>query len=313
MNILADNWTATGSIATSFGAIAAFLTIAATVLVYRSQSRASRAAAIRQNLQFIHSLESQVTRSIESGFLATIDRQIREFRDRLGQDAQPSYFLEQLFGNGQDSDDRSLFKASALDSNLSSTMYIRMSDIWDRMNMKAFEFRGALCVFSIASQVLTEEARSLCAPENTTRILDCMKDNKAKEALSEINDLDDLVNRLLSHQIKWAGHEWESDKNKIVQGCYFINKLADKTLLLPDRKLLKLAHKKLAQKEPALKELASKLASNKMSQPSFGEIAGNPSEAIEKSLCNLRPQLKKEDLACLRKIVDGWDPKPVGT
>ena len=294
MNILADNWTAAGSIATGFGAIAAFLAIAATVLVYRSESMGNKTAAIRQNLQFIHSQQTQVTRSIESGFLATINRQIREFRKRLGSTAEPSYFLDQLFGNGQSSGDRFLFRASALDSNLSSTMYIRMSDIWDGMNMKAFEFRGALRIFSYASQVLTEEARRLCAPENTTLILDIMAKRGCRETLSEYDNLDELVNRLLSDQIDLASDQLEVEEDIIRQGCAFIGKLADKTLLLKDKELLKLARKNV-------------------DQFGFDELDNNPRQVIEKSLGNLRPTLSEGDLTDLYNIVHCWAPQSAGT
>lgn len=294
MNTLADNWTAAGSIAAGFGAIAAFLAIAATVLVYLSQSRANRASAIRQNLQFLHGQQAQVTRSIESGFLATIDRQIREFRERLGSTVEPSYLLDQLFRKGQASDHRSLFRASALESNLSSTMYIRMSDIWDGMNVKAFEFRGAFRIFSYVSLVLTGEARRLCAPENTTRILDIMAEHGARETLSKIDSLDELVNRLLSDQIELASYQLEYAENGIRQGCTFIGMLADKTLRLSDKELLK-------------------LASKNVDQLGFDELDNNPRQAIETSLGNLRPTLSKGDLTALRNVVDRWDPQPADT
>jgi hypothetical protein len=291
MKTLADNWTAAGSIATGFGAIAAFLAIAATLYVYWSQSRGNKAAAIRQNLQFIHSLQTQVTRSIESGFLATIDMQIRQFRERLGPDAKPSYFLDQLFDNSQAPDDRPLFKASALESNLSSTMYIRMSDIWDRMNMKAVEFRGALRIFSYASYVLTQEARRLCEPNNTTRILDLMKKRGAMKELSKINSLDELVNTLLSDQIKLASDQLKHDKDKIEQGCHFILTLSDKTLPLKNKKLLK-------------------LASMNVDPLGFDQLDKNPRKAIEDSLCKLPPTLPDDDFRCLRTIVACWNPRP---
>jgi len=289
MNILADNWAAAGSIGTGFGAIAAFLAILATLYVYVSQSRGNKAAEIRQNLQFIHSLETQVTRSIDTGFLATIDRQIREFRVRLGPEAKPGYFLEQLFDKGEATAGRSLFKASALESNLSSTMYIRMNDIWDSMNMKAFEFRGALCIFSYASQVLTEEARRLCEPETTLFILDAM----AKETFSETHDLDELVNELLSHQNEKASCLFNLEESRITQGCLFINTLADKILCLKNRKLLKLANKNMDQ------------------PPGFVELADNPCQTIDKLLCQLQPTLP--DVNCLRKLVGCWDPQPSNT
>jgi hypothetical protein len=307
MNI--DDWTALGSIATGIGSFATFLTILVTILLYRRQSRANKAAAIRQSrdnkaaairesrdnkaaairesLQFIHSRQTQVTRSIESGFLATIERQIRQFRQSLGSTAEPSYFLDQLFGNGQDSDDRSLFRASALGSNLSSTMYIRMSDIWDGMNMKAFELRGALRIFSYVSLVMTEEARDLCAPDNTTCILRIMAEHGARETLCKIRSLDELVNELLSGQIKLASRQLEKEQNKLRQACSLIGRLADDALRLSDEELLKLAEKKVRQL-------------------GFEDLFKDPPQAIKTSLGDLRPTFLEKELNDLCKIVDCW-------
>lgn len=291
MNILADNWTAIGSIAAGFGAVAAFLAIVVTVLVYLSQSRRDKAAAIQENLQFLHSQQTQVVQSIESGFLAVIDRQIREFRERLGSTADPGYFLDQLFGDGQPSGDRCLYQASALDSNLSSTMYARMSDIWDRINMTAFEFRGALGIFSCACRALTSEARRLCAPETTASILDIMAEQGARDSLSKIECLDELVNSLLSAQLELAKHRFEGELERIRMGCSFITTLADKALQLSDRNLLKLARKKIQQ--PDLKELGK-----------------HPGHVIKTSLDHVRPMLSVQDYCELRGVLDSWDPWP---
>jgi hypothetical protein len=293
-----DDWTAVGSIATGFGSLATFLTILVTILLYRrqnrdnkaaaiKQSRDNKAAAIRESLQFIHSRQTQVTRSIESGFLATIERQIREFQQRLGSTAEPSYFLDQLFGNGRASGDRSLFRASALESNLSSTMYIRMSDLWDGMNMKAFELRGALHIFSYVSLVMTEEARDLCAPDNTICILDIMAKYGARETLCKIRSLDELVNELLSDQIKLASRQLEKEQNKMRQGCTLIGRLADDTLRLSDEELLKLAEEN-------------------ENQLGFKDLFNNPPQAIKTSLGNLRPPFSEKELKVLCKIVDCW-------
>jgi hypothetical protein len=210
MNILEYNWTAIGSIAAGFGAVAAFLAIVVTVLVFLSQSRRDKAAAIQENLQFLHSQQTRVVQSIESGSLAVIDMQIRESRKRLGSTADAGYFLDQLFGDGKSSDDRCLSQASALDSNLSSIMYSRMSDILDRINMTAFEFRGALSIFACACRALTRDARSLCAPETTASILDKMAEPGARDSLGEIECLDELVNRLLSDQLELAKRQWSA-------------------------------------------------------------------------------------------------------
>ncbi len=272
MKILADNWTAAGSIAAGFGALAAFLAIVATIGVYLSQNRRDRATAVRQNLQYLHGQQTLVTRSIESGFLAMIERQVRDFRERLGSTAESSYFLDQIFGNSRPPGDRSLFEASALDSNMSSTMYSRMSDIWDGMNMKALELRGALGVFSYACQVLTGEARRLCTPKTTIDILDAMAARGDREDLSKINNLDDLVNKLLSDQIELAKSQFADEEYRIGQGCYFIGMLSDVILRLPDKGILKLARKNVQQ-------------------PDLDELAKRPYEAINKSLTYLQSAL----------------------
>lgn len=291
MNILADNWTAIGSIATGVGAVAAFLAIVVTVLVYRSQSRRDKAAAIQEKLQFLHSQQTQVVQSIESGFLAVIERQMREFRERLGSTADPGYFLDQLFGDVQSSGDRCLFQASALDSNLSSTMYARMSDIWDRINMTAFEFRGALGIFACACRALTREARRLCAPETTASILDIMAMQGARDSFSRIECLDELVNRLLSDQLELAKQQFEDELKRIRMGCFFITTLADKALQASDGNLLKLARKKVHQ-------------------PDLNELDKHPSDVIKTSLDHVRPMLSEKDYCELRGVLDSWNPWP---
>jgi hypothetical protein len=120
MNILAADWTAIGSIAGGLAAIAAFLAIVATVAVYLFQSRHDRAEIIRGNLQFLHGQQAQIVPSITSGLLVITYRQIREFRERLGPGATPVNLLDELFGKNSPANDRPLFQASALDSNLSS-------------------------------------------------------------------------------------------------------------------------------------------------------------------------------------------------
>jgi hypothetical protein len=291
MNVLADNWTAIGSIATGVGAVAAFLAIVVTVLVYHFQSRRDKAAAIQEKLQFLHSQQTQVVQSIESGFLAVIERQMREFRERLGSTADPGYFLDQLFGDGQSSGDRCLFQASALDSNLSSTMYARMSDIWDRINMTAFEFRGALGIFACACRALTREARGLCAPETTASILDIMAKQGARDSFSKIECLDELVNRLLSDQLELAKQQFEDELKRIRMGCSFITTLADKALQLSDGNLLKLAREKVHQ-------------------PDLNELARHPGDVIKTSLDHVRPMLLREDYCELLRVLDSWNPWP---
>jgi hypothetical protein len=173
-------------------------------------------------------------------------------------------------------------------------MYIRMSDIWDGMNMKAFELRGALRIFSYVSLVMTEEARDLCAPDNTTRILDIMAGRGARETLCKIRSLDELVNRLLSDQIKLASRQLEIEQNKIRQGCALISLLADKTLRLSDNKLLELVEKNVHQL-------------------GFDELFKYPRQAIKTSLGNLRPTFSEEDLTAFCEGVDCWFPQSADT
>jgi hypothetical protein len=295
MKVLAAvNWTAVGSVATGVAAIAAFLAIVATVAVYYLQSRGDKVAAIRRNLQFLHGQQAQIVPSIKSGLLAIIDRQIRGFRERLGPGAMPSYLLDELFGSGQSSRDRLLFLASALDSNLSSTAYSRMSDIWDELNMKARDCRGALRLFAFACQVLTWESRRLCDPETTIGLLDIMAKRGDRDALSKIDSTDELANRLLSDQIELAKElvgDSQGEIERIGQGCFFIGMLADVILRLSDKKVLRLARKELRQ-------------------PGFDMLEKRPRKAIEASLANLQSTLPENDLRGLEAALDHWDPQP---
>jgi hypothetical protein len=292
--MLAVDWTAVGSIAGGFGAISAFLAILATVAVYLFQSTGDKATAIRQNLQFIHGQQLQIIPSIESGLLATIDRQTRDFRERLGPAAKPDYFIDQLFGNHQTTCGRPLFRASALDSNLSSATYARICDIWEGMNMKASEYRGALRIFSYACEVLTEESRRLFLPEFTISILDAMAERGDRDAFSKVNSLDELVNILLSSQIELASRQFtDVYKEKIGQGCFFIGMLADMVLRLSDRELVKLARKNVQQ-------------------PRIGELKTSPCQALETSLGHLAPKLPEQELTALRGVLHRWAPQPTG-
>jgi hypothetical protein len=89
VDVAGADWTAIGSIAGGFGTVAAFLAIMVTIAVYFFQNRGEKAAAVRQNLQFLHGQQIQVVPSIAAGLLAIMDRQIREFRERLGQTRRP--------------------------------------------------------------------------------------------------------------------------------------------------------------------------------------------------------------------------------
>lgn len=282
MHVMAVDWTAVGSVATGAAAIAAFLTILATVAGFYFQSRSDRAAIIRQNIQFLHGKQAQVLPSINSGLLAITDRQIREFRERLGPTVTASYLLAQLSG------DCTLFRASAMDSNLSSTVYSGLSDLWDEMNTRAFDLRGALRIFSYACGVLTDEPRGLCDPDFTIGNFDKLAQRGELAALSNVDNIDDLVNRLLSEQIEQATAQLRNvSEKRIGEGSVFIGILADKVLGLPDGKLLKLSGK---QVPPATLEL----------------LQANPLSAVSAALRYLLPELSQEDLNTLRTVLDAW-------
>lgn len=289
MNI---DWTAVGS-------FAAILTVAATFVIYlfqRSNDKAAaikkdiqdRAAAIRQDIQFLHGQQTQVLPSIESGILAIIDRQLREFRDQLGSTVTPGYFLDRLFN------DQSLFKASAMDSNLSSATYSRINDIWDGINIKALEFRGALRIFWYACAALTEDSRRLCAPDFTISILKTMTQRGERSSLSKIDSLDELVNKLISDEvdeIQQATGQFKAATNRIGQGSVFLGILTDKAFCLSDDELVNLSKKNAPQ-------------------PHFNLLKTDPSEAISTSIDHLIPELSEDDLKPLRDVLKCWDPTP---
>lgn len=294
MDVAGADWTAIGSIAGGFGTVAAFLAIMVTIAVYFFQNRGEKAAAVRQNLQFLHGQQIQVVPSIAAGLLAIIDRQIREFRERLGPETTPGYFLEELFGHGQPARDRFLFRASALDSNLSGTTYSRLGDGWDGLTAKAFEFRGALRIFAYACEILTKECRLLCDPEFTISILAMLEERGERRALSLIPDLDHLVNTLLSDQIELAERQFEGFyKDRIGQGCYFIGMLADVTLQLSDPDLLRFSRR---QAQP----------------PEQGDLEARPYETMSAMLDHLAPKLSKHDVSALREVLRRWFPPPAG-
>lgn len=168
-------------------------------------------------------------------------------------------------------------------------MYARMSDIWDRINMTAFEFRGALGIFACACRALTREARHLCAPETTASLLDIMAEQGFRGSLGKTECLDELVNRLLSAQFKLAKCQYEDELKRIREGCSFITKLADKALQLSDRELLKLGGKKVKQ-------------------PDLNELDKDPSNVIKKSLDHMQPILSGKDYWELRGVLDSWSP-----
>jgi hypothetical protein len=52
-----------------------------------------------------------------------------------------------------------------------------------------------------------QQSRYLCDPETTTGILDTMAESGDRDALSEINNIDEVINRLLSHQIELVNRQ----------------------------------------------------------------------------------------------------------
>lgn len=199
--------------------------------------------------------------------LATVvvyaSRQTREFQERLGADAKPAYFLDQLLGDGSPSDARLLFRASALDSCLSSAAYARLSGVLDDMDTRASELRGVLRLFSWACETLTEEARRLFTPEYTLSLLDAIVQRGDRDALKKIRSLDRLADALLSCQLELAARQFTEDQRyKLGQGCFFIGMLADIVLRLPDRELLRLSRSNVQQ--PMLEELKANEARSEL-------------------------------------------------
>ena len=295
MDVAGADWTAIGSIAGGFGAIAAFLAILATIAVYIFQSRGDRATSIRQSLQYLHGQQTQVVPSIESGLPAMIDRQVREFRERLGTDTTPGYFMEALFGDSRPGGDNFLFRASAQDSNLSSTAYARMSDTWDGLNIKAFEFRGELRIFSYVCETLARECRRLCSPEFTLSILAVMEQRGDRDKLGRIRDLDELMATLLAGQVELAERQFASEyKDRIGLGCVFIGMLTDMTLQMSDTDLLR-------------------FSGSNVHQPWLDDFKTNPGQAMSAMLDRIAPKLAEQDLRALRDVLRRWNPPPADT
>lgn len=294
MNI---NWTAVGSIAAMFAVVATFIVYffqrnndkAAAI----ERERQDKAAAIRQDIQFIHGQQAQIAPSIQAGILGLIDNQIRDFGERLGAGTQPGCMLDELFGEGQGLRNGFLFRASIQDSNLSSVIYTRMNAIWDGLDVKARQFRGALRVFSFTCQILAQECRHLCGEGTTINILDTMAQRGDRDSLMESNSIGELVNRLLSAQIELAespSGETQAAINRIGQGCFFTGMLADLMLRLPDGDLLS-------------------LADTEVTQPDLERITKQPRDAIQESLNNLRAKLPESSLAVLTEVLGRWAPQ----
>jgi hypothetical protein len=291
MGVLAVDWNAVGSVAGGLGAIAAFLAILATVAVYASQRSGDQARAIRQNLQFLHGQQLQVAASVETGLLAVVSRQTREFRDSLGAAGRPSYFLDQVFGDGGPTCSRHLFRASALDSCLSSPAYGRLSSIWDEMNMRASEFRGALRVFSYACEILTEESRQLFMPEFTFIVLDAIAERGDRASLRKIRSLDKLTDTLLASQVELTTRQFaDGYRDRIGQGCFFIGMLADIMLQLPDRELLRLSRQDAVPL-------------------SIEELQADPGQALATLLSRMESRIPVQDLRALHDVLRRWAPR----
>ena len=232
----------------------------------------------------------QVLSLLNLGLEAIICRQIREFKEYLGPHAKSDYFIHQLFDN------HALFCASAADSNLSSDAYSKMSGVWDQINAKAFEFRGAMHIFSYACRALIEEPYRLCDPGFTVSILDAMEDCGQRAAVEGINNLDELANRVISELTRLAVGRFEGAyKQSIERGSVFVGMLADMALCLSDRKLLKLSRKRPLQ-------------------PSLDSLKANLLDVVSASLDHLRPELTEKDLQDLHNVLNGWKegrPPPV--
>jgi hypothetical protein len=293
MSVLAVDWTAVGSVAGGLGAVAAFLAILATVAVYAFQRTGDQAGAIRRALQFLQGQQQQIVASVESGLLAVISRQTRAFQECLGEGARPGYFLDQVFGDASTAGGRALFRASALDSCLSSPAYARLSSVLDEMNMRAAEFHGALRVFSYACEILTEESRSLFMPEFTFSVLDAIA-QRDRDALRKIRDLNKLVDTLLASQIEQADRQFaDGHRDRIGQGCFFVGMLADMMLRLPDRQLLRLSRRNVRQ-------------------PWTEELRTDPGQALGTLLRHVAPKVPERDMQGLRDVLRRWAPGQVG-
>jgi hypothetical protein len=282
MRNAAVDWTAVGSVATGGATIAAFLTILATIAVYYFQSRRDRADTIRQVLQFIHGQQVQVLWLLDLGLMAIIDKQIRDFKDRIGPNAKSDYFIRELFDN------QALFRTSAADSNLSSDAYSKMSSVWDQINAKAFELRGALRIFSYACRALIEEPYRLSDPDFTVSVLGAIGDRDQRARMERIDSLDELVNKIVSELAPLAISRFEGTyRRSVEQGSVFVGMLADMTLSLSTRRLLKLSRKRPLQ-------------------PSLDTLKTNLLEAVSASLDHMKPELPEKDLQALHVVLNGW-------
>jgi hypothetical protein len=295
MNI---NWTAVGSIAAMFAVVATFIVYFFQRISDKAaaiqKERQDRAAVIRQDIQFLHGQQAQIAPSLKSGLAGLIDRQVREFGEHLGADTPPRYVLDELLGDGQTPGDRFLFRASAQNSNLSSVVYIRMNDIWYGLDIKARQFRGALRIFSYACQILAQECSHLCDPDTAVSLLDTMAKRGDRDILEESRNINELVNGLLSVQIRLAENrsgETQEAIKRIGHACFFIGMLADLMLRLPDTDLLMLSDMEVPQ-------------------PDIEKLTKHPRQAIEESLGNLRSALSAPNMEHLTGVLGRWDPQP---
>jgi hypothetical protein len=265
------------------------LTILATIAVYYFQSRRDRADTIRQVLQFIHGQQVQVLWLLELGLTAIIDKQIRDFKDRLGSSAKSDYFIYELLEN------HALFRASAADSNLSSDAYSKMSSVWGEINAKAFELRGALRIFSYACRALIEEPYRLCDPDFTVSVLASIGDRDQWIRMERADSLDELANKVVSELAALAISRFDDTYRRgIEQGSVFVGMLADMTLNLSNRKVLRLSRKRPWQ-------------------PSFDTLKTNLLEAVSASLDHMKPELSEKDLQALHVVLNGWmEDRPPG-
>jgi hypothetical protein len=279
MELLATNWEAVGSVATGIAAVAAFAGLLPAFIVYHRQDRRDRATIIRQRIQFIAAQQRQVLISIQVAFPTIIDRQISEFRHSLGTSATSADFLDAIFNNN------ALFLTSAMDSCLSSVAYSRMNDLWNQINQKASEFRGAFRIFSYACYLLTLEPYRVCSAGFSQNIIASMKANKVPETLEDSDNLDALTNKLRTMQVRVATQIFLArSRDQIQQASLFVSQLAEATLNLEDISLLKLSRKRIVS-------------------PSSDQ---NLLDKIGESIQDLVPELPDAALVQLRETLKEW-------
>jgi len=169
-----------------------------------------------------------------------------------------------------------------------------MNNIWYGLDIKARQLRGALRVFSFACQILAQECSRLCDPDTAISLLDAMAKRGDRDMLEESQNVSELVNGLLSVQVRLAESkpgETQEAIERIGHACFFIGMLADLVLRLPDEPLLMLSDMEVPQ-------------------PDLEMLTQRPRQAIEESLGNLRSVLSALNMDDLAGVLVRWDPQP---